>query len=112
MMLQEVFRPIVDDYPEPIVFVDNEHIIRYLNKAASQRYAKKGHHNLVGQSLLACHQEKSGKKILDTYEQLRAGSNEEFLYVNDGKNLYMTAVRDKEGILLGYYERFENPRLK
>jgi hypothetical protein len=35
------------------------------------------------------------------------GSDEKFLYINEDKKLYMTAVRDPDGNLLGYYERFE-----
>ena len=109
MISQEICFAILDSISHPIVFVDNNHMICYLNKPAEKRYYEdQGHSNLVGQSIFNCHNQKSKKQILNLYHRLQAGENEIFLMVNkDNEKITVVAVRDKNGNLLGYYERFE-----
>ncbi len=100
---------ILDSFPYPILFVDCEHVIRYLNKAAEYHYySERGYADLVGRSLFDCHSEASEEKILAAFEKLRNHGNEIFLGVGV-KNLriYLNPVRDDQGELVGYFERFE-----
>jgi transcriptional regulator with PAS, ATPase and Fis domain len=107
-MNQEFFKHIVDGYNNPIVFVDTQHVIRYMNKAALKRYEKRGGAGLIGTSVFDCHREESNKKILDVLELLRDGEDEKQVTVSkDNFNIYMCVVRDGEGQVVGYYERFE-----
>lgn len=100
---------ILDSYPYPVVFADSDHIIRYLNKNAEYLYYReRGYSDLIGKSLFACHNDKSKEKITAAVERLKNHGMEQFLGV-DAKNrrLYLQAVRNEAGELVGYIERFE-----
>ena len=61
----EMLKGILNSYPYPIVFVDNDYIIRYMNRNAEYHYyEERGYKNLIGKSLFSCHSnEKSIEKI-------------------------------------------------
>lgn len=47
-----ILKGILDSYPYPIVFVDNDYIIRYLNRYAKYHYyQERGYRDLIGKSL-------------------------------------------------------------
>lgn len=105
----ETYEAIFDSINSPIVFVDNEHIIRYLNRYARIRYCeKRGYADLVGMSLFDCHNPASNEQIIRIHARLLAGEHEIFLKVNrEQERITVVGVRDADGQLLGYYERFE-----
>jgi PAS domain S-box-containing protein len=100
---------ILDTINHPIVFVDNEHVVRYLNRLAEKRYyGERGYSDLIGKSLFDCHNPKSHEKIKALYGRLQKGEDEIFNWVNEqGERITVVAVRDQERNLIGYYERFE-----
>jgi DUF438 domain-containing protein len=101
-------RALLDSIADPIVFVDNDHVIRYLNLAAARRYAARGHGDLLGKPLADCHKRESMEKIGRIHAQLLDGLDEVFEAVNSrNQRVFVRAVRDGDGRLLGYYERFE-----
>jgi DUF438 domain-containing protein len=105
----KMLRAILDAVPYPVVFFDTTHIIRYLNKRAKYHYyQERGYSELVGKSLLECHSEKSAEMIKKTVEKFRNHHYEVFLGVNvRNERTYIVPVRDEQGGLIGYYERFE-----
>jgi PAS domain S-box-containing protein len=108
IMKPEVLLALLDSIVDPIVFVDDQHIIRYINPAASEKYGKRGTPDLVGNSIFIFHNEKSNEIILEMFESFRNGEEERFLVVNQtNQKVFMRAVRDKHGSLIGYYERYE-----
>jgi len=109
MLPEETYQAILDTINNPIVFVDNEHVIRYLNKSAIHLYYEtRGYSDLVGQSIFDCHSEKSQNLIIAQYERLKTGDSEiTRIAAKKNKKIITVAVRDKGGTLLGYYERFE-----
>ncbi|MEJ2721857.1 MAG: PAS domain-containing protein [bacterium] len=109
MLEKSTLFELLDSVVEPIVFTDNDHIIRYVNPAAERKYRDRGFEDLPGKSLMDCHNPESQTKIYQIYEKLRSGSNEEFVSLTDDGNsrIYARAVRDDSGALLGYYERYE-----
>ena len=109
MISQHTYLAILDTVNHPIVFVDTDHVIRYLNKPAMKRYYEvRGYSDLIGKSLFDCHNEDSRTHIMTLYERLRAGENEIFLKIGKfNEKITVIAVRDGNGTLLGYYERFE-----
>ena len=109
MIPHDICLAILDTINHPIVFVDNDHMIRYLNKAAEERYYKtKGYSELIGKSIFDCHAEKSREQIIEHYELLKAGENEiERLVPKIGRKFTTIAVRNSDGNLMGYYERSE-----
>ena len=105
----KMLRSILDAVPYPVVFVDTTHIIRYLNKRAKYHYyQERGYSELVGKSLFECHSEKSAEMIKKTLDKFRNRQQEVFLGVNvRNERSYIVPVRDEQGELIGYYERFE-----
>jgi PAS domain S-box-containing protein len=108
-MEKDIYEALLDTVHSPIVFVDNDHIIRYLNKPAEERYyGKQGYSDLIGKSLFDCHNNASEKLTKQIHTRLMAGEDEVFLKVSDdNKRITVVAVRDHSGNLIGYYERFE-----
>jgi len=92
----------------PMTFVDTEHIIRYMNKAAVAHYDQGL--ALIGTSVLDCHNQHSQKMVIEILAAMRDGEEERLIADDEESRIYMRAVRDSEGQLLGYYERYEPPR--
>ena len=100
---------LLDNLKVPLVFVDADHVIRYMNKAGVAQYADRGGADLAGRSLLACHNEVSSRRIVEIVDEMRGGLDERQTADDDRHRAYMCAVRDEAGNLLGYYERYEPP---
>jgi hypothetical protein len=96
--------------PGPVVYCHTGHLIGYMNAEAEAKYAKHGGAKLVGISIFACHNETSNEKIRKIFSEFKNGADERFLCVSDktGLNVYMTAVRNSNGKLVGYYERYDS----
>lgn len=105
-----ILHGILDSYPYPIVFVDTEYIIRYMNRYARYHYyEERGYRDLIGKSLFDCHDTEHAKeRIRQGFEKMKRDGKEMFVGVN-ARNLriYMQPVRDKSGELIGFFERFE-----
>ena len=99
---------ILDSLTEEVVFVDTEHTIRYMNQAGINHYAARG--AAIGKSIFSCHNQQSAIRIKDIFKQLQAGVEEVLFADNEKHRVYMRAVRDDTGKLLGYYERYAPPR--
>lgn len=115
MELACFFRSVVEQDRCPVVICDTEHTIVYMNPAAKARYARQGGGGLVGQSLLACHGPASGERIRQVAAWFQAGPDNNIVYTShnekENKDVYMVALRDKAGVLIGYYEKhdYRNP---
>ncbi|MFC1608287.1 PAS domain-containing protein [Candidatus Latescibacterota bacterium] len=101
---------ILNSIPYPIVYVDINHIVRFLNSTAQHiYYTQRGYDNLIGKSIFDCHKEPTKNAIIKIVESLKNHGNEKFLKVNvRNERVYVTPVRNDDGELVGYYERFEN----
>jgi len=98
---------VLDSLTEPVLVGDTDHKVIYMNRAAAAHYT--GGEELMGTSLLDCHNENSQKIMIEVLEALRSGEDERLIFESDDKRIYMRAVRDGEGALIGYYERYERP---
>ncbi len=105
-----LFTALLDSLKDPVLFVDTNHTIRYMNKAAIAKH-KQGA-ALIGRSLLDCHKEASQRVLLDHFAALQAGDEERLTGDGPKQRTFMRAVRDAEGRLVGYYERYETPTAK
>jgi PAS domain-containing protein len=102
---------ILDSLKDPILVADPAHITRYMNKAAIAYYDEG--ESLMGRSLLDCHNEASQHTMIDILARMQAeGLEEQLITDNEKHRIYMRAVRDPEGQVLGYYERYEPPDVK
>ncbi|MBN2571025.1 MAG: PAS domain-containing protein [Ignavibacteriales bacterium] len=99
---------ILNSIIEPIVFVDTNHVISFMNFAGIEKYKDRGGQDLLGKSIFDCHNENSNKIIKETFNILQSGLDEKFICITDKNEKYfIRAVRHESGKLLGYYERFE-----
>jgi len=96
---------LLDSLKDAFVFCDLDHVIRYMNKAAFERYA--GRPAAVGRSIFDCHNAESNAMIVSIVGRFVAGEDEVFLSDRKGERIFMRAVRDDVGALVGYYERYE-----
>lgn len=105
---KEILNSILDAYIYEIVFVDREHIVRYMNKTAKQRY---GDRVQIGNSLFNCHNQNSKIKIEEFLKRADAGEEEMFELLNGktGEREFFVPVRDTDGKVIGYFERHEMP---
>ena len=105
---EEILYGILDAYAYEIVFVDRNHIVRYMNKVAKQRY---GQRVQIGRSLFHCHNENSRIKIEEFLKRADNGEDEMFETLNTktGEREFFVPVRNYEGKVIGYFERHEMP---
>jgi len=103
---KEVLAGILDAYVYEIVFVDRQHVVRYMNKTAKQRY---GERVQVGNSLFNCHNAHSRGKIEAFLKRADAGEAEMFELLNGktGEREFFVPVRNDQGEVIGYFERHE-----
>ena len=77
-------------------------------KAEFYFYEVRGYRDLIGKNLLDCHDENIQKMIIRSVEKLKAHGREIYLGVTtDNLRKYINPVRDENGELIGYFERFE-----
>lgn len=102
----EVLKGILDAYVYEIIFVDRQHIVRYMNQTAKQRY---GNRVQIGNSLFNCHNENAKIKIEEFLKRADNGENEMFEVLNGktGEREFFVPVRDSLGNVIGYFERHE-----
>ena len=111
MELADYFKSIIDEDRCAIVICNLAHEIIYMNPAAVARYGKRGGQALVGQSLLDCHNPQSVEliqKVILWFEE-RTDHNRIYTFYNEkeNKDVYMVALREADGTLIGYYEKHE-----
>ncbi len=103
------FKSIVEQDRCAVVICDMNDTIIYMNPAAKERYKKHG--DLIGKSIMDCHNERSCQKIREVVEWFKqsAENNIIFTYHNpkENKDVYMVALRGENKELIGYYEKHE-----
>ena len=108
--LNKIFRSVLEADRAAIVICDLEHKIIYMNPVAINRYEKWGGKNLLGRSLLDCHNDKSREMINKVVDWFKASKKNNLVYTfynqKENKDVYMVALRD-DGELIGYYEKHE-----
>ena len=107
-MLQ-FFKSLIDQDANPIVLCDTEHIIRYMNPAAVANYAAYGGNTLLGKNVMDCHRPASRKAIESVvawFATDKANNRIHTMFLEkENLDVYMIALRDEAGKLIGYYEQ-------
>lgn len=110
-MENNFFKSVIDADEAAVVICNLEHTIVYMNPAAIRRYEKRGAAALVGRSIKGCHNVDSNAKIEQVISWFKKdkGNNKVYTFHNDkdNKDVYMIALRNDEGELIGYYEKHE-----
>ncbi len=109
--MHQLLQSVLDRDNTPIVLCDLDHIIRYMNPKAIRHYANYGGEALIGHSLLDCHNAKSVEmicKIVDWFSKSKENNRiYTFRNAKENKDVYMIALRNQAGDLIGYYEKHE-----
>lgn len=116
MELTPFFRSVFEEDHTPVVLCDLTHTILYMNPNAIKRYHKYGGASLIGKSLLNCHNAASQKAIGEILDWFLESPKNNRVYTShhekDNSDIYVIALRDGSGNLIGYYERHENRNLE
>ena len=106
-MLNKLFKSILEQDTAPIVVCDLAHIIVYMNPSAIERY----HKDLTGKSIKDCHPASANEMIDKVVAWFKQNKNNNIIYTyhneKENKDVYMVALRDDDGTLIGYYEKHE-----
>ena len=98
MNLNAYFKSVIDQDTASVVLCDLQHTILYMNPAAIRNYAKRGGAQLIGRS----------QQVVDWFA---ASPEHNIIYTHhnekQNKDVYMVALRDADGTLIGYYEKHE-----
>ena len=110
-MLNQMMKSVLEQDRAAVVLCDLSHTIVYMNPAAQRNYEKWGGKELIGKSLLACHNPNSNeiiKKVVAWFEE-SPKNNMIYTFKNEkqNKDVYMVALRDDNQKLIGYYEKHE-----
>ena len=106
-MNDSFYQSLLHSINDPILFADTNHIVQYMNKAAIAHYSKG--EELLKTNLLECHNEESQKMMIEIVAEMRNGLEEKLITDNEKYRIFMRAVRDGKGKLIGYFERYEKP---
>ena len=105
--MYNLFKSVLETDRSAVVICDVNHTIIYMNKVAIERY----HKDLTGFSLLDCHNARSDEIIIKVVDWFSKSSDNNMIYTfhneKENKDVYMVALRDDEGSLIGYYEKHE-----
>ena len=107
-MLHLLFKSVIDQDRAPVVLCDLASVIVYMNPAAIAAY----HGDLTGADLRKCHSAESNQKIervLAWFAESKENNCVHTVY-SEGRqtDIYMVALRDEDGTLIGYYEKHES----
>ena len=106
-MLNKLFKSILEQDTAPIVVCDLSDTIVYMNPSAIKAY----HKDLTGNNLKKCHNAKSNEMIDKVVSWFKESKDNNIIYTyhneKENKDVYMVALRDDDGTLIGYYEKHE-----
>jgi PAS domain-containing protein len=111
MNFEIYFKAIIDTDRAAVVVCDLNHNIIYMNPAADKYYAKHGGAKLIGHSIFDCHNAASKEAIEKVTDWFQADASHNLMYTfhneRQNKDVYIVALRDDAGTLIGYYEKHE-----
>ena len=107
----QYFKSILQQETSAVVICDLSHKILYMNPSACRHYRQYGAEALVGRNLLECHNKQSGEminRVLDWFYSSPSHNRVHTFYnETENKDVYMVALRNEQGTLIGYYEKHE-----
>lgn len=111
MEISKYFKSIIEQDRCAVAICNLENEIIYMNPTAIARYQKWGGAALIGKSLLDCHNPNSSKMIKKVVLWFAKSKENNIVYTSynekENKDVYMVALRDEDGTLIGYYEKHE-----
>lgn len=107
MNINTFFKSVIDADKAPVVICDLEHTVVYMNPSAVARYKT----DITGKSIKSCHNADSNEKIDRVVAWFAKSTENNSVYIShkdkDNRDVYMVALRNENGELIGYYEKHE-----
>lgn len=107
MELNAFFKSVIEQDTASVVICDLQGAVVYMNPAAKSHYKK----DITGENIADCHNADSNEKIRRVLEWFKADKTHNKVYTfrneKQNKDVYMIALRDDSGTLIGYYEKHE-----
>lgn len=107
MNINSFFKSVIDSDTEPVVICDIENKVVYMNPASLACYKM----DITGKSITSCHNADSCAKIDGVVAWFKESEDNNIVYTSrddkENKDVYMVALRDDSGTLIGYYEKHE-----
>ena len=107
----QYFKSILEQDLTPVVICDLQHTIVYMNQVAIAHYGSFGGEALIGKSVLDCHSPAGQDRIRQVLDWFAASPEHNRVHTiysqKDNLDVYMVALRDEAGVLIGYYEKQE-----
>ncbi len=107
MNVNSFFKSVIDSDAAPVVICDLEHNVVYMNPASVARY----HVDITGKNIKVCHNADSCAKIDRVVAWFGESKENNVVFTSrnekENKDVYMVALRDDLGNLIGYYEKHE-----
>lgn len=111
MSVCDFYKSVLEQDTAPIVLCDLDNTIIYMNSAAALRYADAGGMDLVGQGIRNCHGAYGNERIDQVVDWFKESADHNRIYTfrndEENKDVYMVALRNQDGELIGYYEKHE-----
>ena len=105
--MEQFFKSILEQDRAPIVVCNMESTVVYMNPSAIARYKR----DLTGRSIKLCHPAAANEKIDQVLAWFMHSRHNNIVYTfrndEENKDVYMVALRDGDGALIGYYEKHE-----
>jgi len=105
--MERLFRSVLEQDKAPVVICDIQSTVVYMNPAAIARYKK----DITGKSIKSCHPASANAKIDRVLDWFGKSRDNNIVYTyrsnEENKDVYMVALRDADGSLIGYYEKHE-----
>ncbi|MGB9694958.1 MAG: PAS domain-containing protein [Caldisericaceae bacterium] len=93
---------------EPLVIIDSNHIIVFMNEKGAMQYQDRGGKALIGKKVFDCHNsEQSIRKIIEIVAVLKSGEDEWFEGESPTKRTFVRSVKNPQGNFYGYYEHYD-----
>ena len=106
-MLNQYFKSVIDQDTAPVVICNVNCTILYMNPSAISRYKA----DLTGKNLKDCHNQHSNHMIDQVVAWFQQSTAHNIVYTyhkeKDQRDVYMVALRDDCGSLIGFYEKHE-----
>ncbi len=103
----ELLKCVLEADEAPVVVCNPEHTVVYMNPASVSRY----HVDITGRSIKACHSPSSSEKIDRVVAWFKESPQNNKVHTDynekENKDVYMVALRNAGGKLVGYYEKHE-----
>lgn len=107
----QLLKSFLDADLSPIVMCDTNYVVAYMNDSAAKYYNKVGGYDLVGKSLLSIHNAECIFKITEVTHWFSMSKENNIVrtFYNEktDSDLYMIAIRNEKGELIGFSEKQE-----